>query len=179
MCGSTRNCSVWGGNKQARVVSPMQNWLLQWESQMSLYRRSQNNEWALWFPEECLGPFSVEKSKTGNTLLAFNWRVNHCALLHEHCSEKMKEAYVMEDVYVNRARETLYYSKSLWPVGKQLGNLFKQSWLVLWFAKLQLDVGWNNSMLSVTHSHRITEWLGLEGSTRDHLVQPPDQSSGS
>lgn len=52
----------------------------------------------------------------------------------------MEEPYLIEDVYLNRTREAVYYSRSMWPVGKQWGNLFKQSWLMLLFAELQLDV---------------------------------------
>lgn len=59
----------------------------------------------------------------------------------------MEEPYLIEDVYLNRTRGAVYYSSSMWPVGKQLGNLFKQSWLMLLFAELQLDVTWNNSVV--------------------------------
>lgn len=59
----------------------------------------------------------------------------------------MEEPYLTKDVYLNRTREAVYYSMSMWSVGKQLSNLFKQSWLMLLFAELQLDVKWNNSVL--------------------------------
>lgn len=47
----------------------------------------------------------------------------------------------------------------------QLDNLFKQPQVLLLFAELQLDVGRNNSVLSVTCSHRTVQSLGLDGSS--------------
>lgn len=58
----------------------------------------------------------------------------------------------------------------------QLDNLFKQPQVLLLFAELQLDVGRNNSVLSVTCSHRTMQSLGLDGSSGDRPVQPPAQS---
>lgn len=103
--------------------------------------------------------------------LGLDEAMNHWALPHKHFSEKVKEPYLVNDLYVKRARETVSHSRSMWLVGKQLGHLFKQSWLLLLFTDLQLGEGWNNSTLPVTYHHGITV-IGLEGNSRDHLAQP-------
>lgn len=116
---STRNWAVWGGNKQVRVVSPMQNLTvsdsLRWICVGEL--RALNEIYG--FLKNIWVPFLQRRVKrcVPFLLLVGNWTTE--PLLHKHSSEKVKEPYLVKDLYVKRN------SRSMWPVGKQLGNLFK------------------------------------------------------